>query len=140
MLKRTRPQNIAITISERQKEDERIRDVEMLLESLFLREEVTVRLIVDCLYEVGAINLVNQRVQSRPLNKFLKAIARRSKPVFRIFALRWTKKNCPRLITNWLHSQVIFEQSDPIVPDAINPEVATSPDPTVRPRSNRTRL
>lgn len=114
---------MAITISERQKEDERMRDVEMLLESLFLREEVTMRLIVDCLYDVGSVNLVNQRVQSRPLNRFLKAIARRSKPVFRIFMMRWTKKNCPKMIANWLHSQVVFEPGDSAIPDAINPQV-----------------
>lgn len=112
-----------MTISERQREDERIRDVEMLLESLFLREEVTVRLIVDCLYDVGSINLVNQRVRLRPLNRFLKIIAKRSKPIFRIFALRWTKKNCPGLIATWLHSQVVFESKESVVPEIINPAV-----------------
>ena len=125
MLRRSTPQKLSLTISERQKEDERIRDVEMLLESLFLREEITVRLIVDCLYDVGSVNLVNQRVQSRPLNRLLKMIARYSKPVFRVFAVRWTKQNCPRMIANWLHSQVVFEPGESIVAEVVNPQVET---------------
>ena len=125
MLRRSEPQKLALTISERQKEDERIRDVEMLLESLFLREEITVRLIVDCLYDVGSVNLLNQRVQSRPLNRMLKMIARYSKPVFRIFAMRWTKRNCPRMIANWLHSQVVFEKGESIVAEVVNPQMET---------------
>lgn len=125
MLRRSKPQKLALTISERQKEDERMRDVEMLLESLFLREEITVRLIVDCLYDVGSVNLVNQRVHSRPLNRLLKAIARHSKPVFRIFMIRWTKQNCPGMIANWLHSQVMFEPGESIVSEVVNPQVET---------------
>ena len=125
MLRRSDPQKLALTISERQKEDERMRDVEMLLESLFLREEITVRLIVDCLYDVGSVNLVNRKVRSRPLNRLLKAIARHSKPIFRIFAIRWTKQNCPRMIANWLHSQVMFEPGESIVSEVVNPQVET---------------
>lgn len=125
MLRRSNSQKLALTISERQKEDERMRDVEMLLESLFLREEITVRLIVDCLYDVGSVNLVNRKVRSRPLNRLLKAIARHSKPIFRIFAIRWTKQNCPRMIANWLHSQVMFEPGESIVSEVVNPQVET---------------
>lgn len=123
MLRRSRPQKLAQTISERQKEDERMRDVEMLLESLFLREEITMRLIVDCLYDVGSVNLVNRRVRSRPLNRVMKAIARYSKPVFRIFMMRWTKRNCPHMIANWLHSQVMFEPGESLIADVANPQV-----------------
>ena len=60
------PLRNSTAIRERQIEDDRMRDVELLLESLFLREEVTLRLVLDCLYDVGAMNLVNRRVQSRP--------------------------------------------------------------------------
>jgi len=38
----------------------------------------------------------------------MKAIARFSKPIFRIYALYWVKKNSPKLITNWLASKVKF--------------------------------
>ena len=119
----------AVTMREQQKQEARMRDVEMLLESLFMREEVTLRLIADCLYDVGSVNLLNQRVQSKPLNKFMKVIARRSKPIFRFFMLRWSKKNAPHMITDWLHSQVRFapaeaatEVIEAVLPEVISPE------------------
>lgn len=122
----------ATVVRERQLEDERMRDVQMLLESLFLREEVTVRLIADCLYDVGSINLLNQQVRSRPLNRLLKLVARNSKPVFRFFMVRWSRQNCPQLITKWLHSQVIFAPSEVVLPEVLAPE-STEPLPIVRP-------
>jgi len=116
------------TIRERQIEDDRMRDVELLLESLFLREEVTLRLVLDCLYDIGSMNLVNKKVQSRPLNRLMKAIARLSKPAFRPFMLRWSRKNCPHLIAEYLHSQVRFRPNDVVLPDVVDPTVT----PTVR--------
>jgi len=110
-----------------------MRDVEMLLESLFMREDVTMRLIADCLYDVGSVNLLNQRIRSRPLNKFMKVIARRSKPIFRFFMLRWSKKNAPHMIADWLHSQVRFEPAEAateviesVLPEVIAPEAISS--------------
>lgn len=94
---------------ENQREQERIRDVVILLENLARREEQTVKLILDCLYDVGSVNLINQRIRRRPLNRFLKWIARFTKPVFRQFAWHWFRKNCPQLIADWLHSQVMFD-------------------------------
>ncbi len=120
MLRLRRPPKTAVVIREQQKEAERIRDVEMLLESLFLREEVTLRLIVDCLYDVGSVNMVNKRVQARSLNWLMKAIARRSKPIFRFFMLRWSKNNCPHLIATWLHSQVTFEPTSTVIPEIVS--------------------
>ncbi len=102
MLSLSRSPKTAAVVREQQIEDDRMRDVELLLESLFLREEVTVRLIVDCLYDVGSMNLVNKRVRSQPLNRLAKLIARYSKPVFRPLMLRWTRKNCPHMIAKWL--------------------------------------
>ncbi|WP_414545216.1 hypothetical protein [Nostoc sp. CCY0012] len=94
---------------EKQKEGERIRDVNLLLTSLITREETTVKLILDCLYDVGSINLINHKFRSRTLNTTLKLISHTSKPVFKILAWRWVKKNCPQLITNWLQSKVTFK-------------------------------
>lgn len=134
----------ALTMREQQKQDARMRDVEMLLESLFMREEVTMRLIADRLYDVGSVNLLNQKIRSQPLNKFMKVIARRSKPIFRFFMLRWSKKNAPQMITDWLESQVRFEPvgtasevveailPEVIAPDAI-PSGFASPSDTVIP-------
>ncbi|MEM8805319.1 MAG: hypothetical protein AAGF01_04740 [Cyanobacteria bacterium P01_G01_bin.38] len=98
----------AILIREKQLEEERIQDVQLLLENLFQREEATLKIIVSCLYDVGSTNLINQRFRCRPLNRIMKWIARLTKPGFRFFAIRWSKKNAPKLIADWLHSQVSF--------------------------------
>ena len=93
---------------EERKKKERMRDVFLLLQQLVEREEVTLKLIIDCLYDVGSINLVNKKFNNQPLNWFMKAIATMSKPVVRIVALRWVKKNLPTLLTNWLKGKVSF--------------------------------
>lgn len=93
---------------EEQKKKERMRDIFLLLQQLVEREEVTLRLIIDCLYDVGSINLVNKKFHNRPLNSLMKAIATMSKPVVRIIALRWVKKKLPTLLTNWLEKKVSF--------------------------------
>ncbi|MEH2284286.1 MAG: hypothetical protein V7K90_23680 [Nostoc sp.] len=101
------PENLA----EKYMEAERMHDVLLLLQNLINSEEATVKLILDCLYDVGSVNLINQKLRLKPLNRVMKLIARMSKPVFRTLALNWFKKNCPQLITNWLHTQVSFENA-----------------------------
>ncbi|MDJ0688658.1 MAG: hypothetical protein QNJ41_09115 [Xenococcaceae cyanobacterium MO_188.B32] len=91
---------------EERKKKERMRDVFLLLQQLVEREEVTLKLIIDCLYDVGSINLVNKKFHKKPLNRFMKAIATMSKPFVRIVALRWVKKKLPILVTNWLERKV----------------------------------
>jgi len=93
---------------EERMEEERMQDVLLMLEHLVEREDATVKIILDCLYDVGSINLINNKFNSRSLNGIMKYIAKMSKPVFRVVALRWFKKNCPKLIADWLHSQVKF--------------------------------
>ncbi|MEH1983180.1 MAG: hypothetical protein V7L27_28595 [Nostoc sp.] len=97
-------------LTEKYMEAERMHDVLLLLQNLINSEEATVKLILDCLYDVGSVNLINQKLRLKPLNRVMKLIARMSKPVFRTIALNWFKKNCPQLITNWLHTQVAFEK------------------------------
>ncbi|MEH2024256.1 hypothetical protein [Nostoc sp.] len=101
------PENLA----EKYMEAERMHDVLLLLQNLINSEEATVKLILDCLYDVGSVNLINQKLRLKPLNRVMKLIARMSKPVFKTLALNWFKKNCPQLITNWLHTQVSFENA-----------------------------
>jgi hypothetical protein len=96
-----------ITAEERKKQ-ERMRDVLLLLQHLVEKEETTLKLLIDCLYDVGSVNLVNQRIRHRRLKGLMKAIAIMSKPVFRIIMLRWVKKNVPLLVTNWLERKVSF--------------------------------
>ncbi|GAB4546137.1 MAG: hypothetical protein Tsb0014_40560 [Pleurocapsa sp.] len=95
---------------EERKKQERMRDVLLLLQQLVEREEVTLKLIIDCLYDVGAINLANKKLTNKPLNRIMKAIARLLKPAFRRIALIWVKKNLPTLVTDWLETQVSFNK------------------------------
>lgn len=97
----------AVTEEERIKQ-QRMNDVLLLLEQLVEREEATVKRILDCLYDVGSINLINKKFKNRPLNRFLKWIAKFTRPTFRVVALYWFKRNCPLLITNWLGTKVRF--------------------------------
>lgn len=69
-----------------------MRDVLLLLQQLVEREEITLKLIIDCLYDVGSINLANKKLQNRQLNRIMKAIATMLKPAFRVIALIWVKK------------------------------------------------
>ncbi len=94
--------------AEERKKQERMRDVLLLLQHLVEKEETTLKLLIDCLYDVGSVNLVNKRIRNRRLNGLMKAIAILSKPVFRIVMLRWVKKKVPLLVTNWLERKVSF--------------------------------
>lgn len=93
-----------------------MQDIYLLLHNLFEREEVTVKYVLDCLYDIGSVNLVNQRISSRFLNHPVRSVARMSKPMFKILAIRWFKRNCPELITEWLYKKVLFETPQPKKP------------------------
>ena len=100
--------NLSKTSEESRIEAERIQDILILLKSLTAREEATIKLIIDCLYDIGYVNLIDQKVRMRPLNSIAKLIAKTSKPVVKIVAWRWFIKNCPQLIANWLYRKVKF--------------------------------
>jgi hypothetical protein len=100
--------NLAATSERSQIEAERIQEVLILLTSLIAREEATIKLIIDCLYDIGYFNFINKKVRFRPLNLVAKFIGKRSKPVAKIFAWRWFVKNCPQLIAKWLYVKVKF--------------------------------
>lgn len=99
---------LSATSDRSQMEAERVREILILLTSLMAREEATIKLIIDCLYDLGYANLINKKVRFRPLNALAKFIAKRSKPVAKIFAWRWFIKNCPELIAGWLYRKVQF--------------------------------
>jgi hypothetical protein len=96
--------------TEAEREEQLIQDVLLLLENMVYREEATVKLILNCLYDAGSTNLINQKFQSRTLNRTLKWISKMSKPAFRMIAWQWFKKYCPKLITDWLRSQIQFKK------------------------------
>lgn len=113
-------------VAEKRIEAERMHDVLLLLQNLVNNEEATVKLILDCLYDVASVNLINQKLRFRPLNKMMKLVARMSKPAFRVFAWYWFKKNCPQLIVNWLHTKVAFETAK-LKPKEVAIEVVENP-------------
>ncbi len=90
-------------------EAEQKKNVLLLLENLVEREGATVKMILDCLYDVGSVKFIEQKFRLRPVNKMMRLIARLSKPGFRAIAFYWFKRNCPVLITNWLLSKVNFD-------------------------------
>ena len=113
--------NSAITIAlKKYREDERVRDILLAVEQLFQREEKAVDFVLGCLYDIGSINLIDKKIPIAALKPALRSIARLSRPAFRIIAVRWFHQNCPKLITDWLHSLVVFETSDPEAPSVID--------------------
>ncbi len=100
------------TSVEKSMEEQGMGDILLLLEHLAQRETITVKLILDRLYDVGSVNLINKKFRSRTLNKTMKLITKTSKPVFKVIALRWFQQNCPKLIADWLHEKVSFPQEE----------------------------
>ncbi len=91
-----------------QLEVERKKNVILLVENLMEREEITIKMIIDGLYDVGSVNFVDKKFRLRSVNKMLKIIARLSKPSFRVIAFHWGKKIAPELITDWLLQKIKF--------------------------------
>ncbi|MEA5617934.1 hypothetical protein VB711_08795 [Cronbergia sp. UHCC 0137] len=96
-------------LTKKRTESEKMHDVALLLQNLVNNEEATVKLILGCLYDIGSVNLINQKFRLRSLNWIVKSIAKMSKPAFSIFAWYWFKNNCPQLIADWLYSKVSVE-------------------------------
>lgn len=117
------------TSAEKLKKQERMRDVTLLLQQIVEREEVALKLIIDCLIDVGSINYANHKLQNPPLNKLMKVLVGYIKPVARKAALFWLKRNLPDLLTAWLEGKVSFE-SIPINKDeALTGDLETVPVP-----------
>jgi hypothetical protein len=100
--------NLSAQSDRLQLETERIQEILILLTSLVGREEATIKLIIDCLYDIGSVNLIDQKVRFKPINAVARFMAKRSKSVVKVFAWRWFYKNCPRLIAQWLYRKVKF--------------------------------
>jgi hypothetical protein len=110
--------------SEKQRlEAECMHDILLLLEHLAQNEKVTIELIIDRLYDVGATNLIEHKIHSQRLQKTVKPIARLSKSAFRMIAWYWFKQNCPKLITDWLYTKVSFESPEPQASNEVKAEL-----------------
>ncbi|WP_254446638.1 hypothetical protein [Dolichospermum sp. UHCC 0259] len=95
-------------VQEKEKEEQLINELRLLLKTLIYQEEVIIKAIIACLYDVGSTNLINHKFNFGTLNKTLKFITKMSKPVAKMLAWQWFNKNCPELITQWLQSKVTF--------------------------------
>ncbi|MGK7950984.1 MAG: hypothetical protein AB4368_19930 [Xenococcaceae cyanobacterium] len=120
-------------------------EILLLLKELAEREETTVKLILDRLYDLGALNIINNKLRSRALKVVVRRLAKLSKPTFRVIGFYWFKRNCPRLITNWLVTQVAFERAEGTIKDIVEVsdnslEVAALADLKVRQLRSRVRL
>ena len=102
-------ESVQTVVESAQADQARMADVTLMLDSMFEREESTVEIIINCLYDIGSVHWIDQRVPNRSLNRLAQWSARWSKPVVKIIAMRWFKRNCPKLITNWLYTKVKFE-------------------------------
>ncbi|YAI82453.1 MAG: hypothetical protein ACQJCO_02330 [cyanobacterium endosymbiont of Rhopalodia sterrenbergii] len=89
-----------------QLEAEQKKNILILIENLIEREEATFKMIIDCLYDVGSVKLINKKFSICPFNQVMKLIAKFSRPGFRFVAFYWVHKNTPKLVTNWLFKKV----------------------------------
>ena len=102
-----RPVPPRVAAEERFKQ-ERMHDVKVMLQDMFEREETTIRLIIDSLYDVGVLNIINKKIRFSPLNRFFKSIVGIPKPIAKRLLWRWFKENCAELLVNWLYRKVKF--------------------------------
>lgn len=114
--------------AEERKKEERMRDVTLLLQQIVEREETALKLIIDCLIDVGSINYANAKLSNPPLNKMMKVLVGYIKPIARKVALGWLKKNLPSLLTTWLEGKVSFEAAPTNEEEAVIEEVETVSD------------
>ncbi|BAQ61578.1 hypothetical protein GM3708_1984 [Geminocystis sp. NIES-3708] len=98
-----------LTPEEKRFQEEKLRDIYLLLENLALNEEMTIKLIIDCLYDIGIINLINKKISNRSMNKLAKFLSGTPKPLVKIIAWQWVKKNLPSKVSNWLYNKVKFK-------------------------------
>jgi len=86
--------------------EQRMRDLFLLIENLALQEEATIKLIIDCLYDVGMINLVNKKIKHKSANKIVKFFIKYPKPFAKYVAWLWVKDKVPQKLTNWLQRKI----------------------------------
>jgi hypothetical protein len=96
-------------MAEQRFKKERLHDIELLLQDMFVREETTIKLIFDSLYDIGAINIINKKIVFPPLNRLLKAVVGVPKPIAKMLLFRWFVAKCPALLANWLNNKVRFK-------------------------------
>lgn len=98
-----------LTPEEKSFQEQRLRDIYLLLENITLQEETSIKLIIESLYDIGVINLINKKIPNGPLNNLAKFLSGTPKPLVKIIAWQWVKKNLPNKVSNWLYNKVKFK-------------------------------
>lgn len=133
--------NSKLTVREQQLEQMRMHDLRLTLAQLLNRETATAKVILDCLYDIGSIHLINQKVSHAHLNRLMKQIARFSKPVFRPLALRWVQKNGVQMLSDILYNQATFQtQPQPLRPIVVIDDQRSLPPSTEEVRRLRSQV
>lgn len=106
-----------------------MQEVMFLLKNLLDREQTTVKAIVACLLDIGAIHFINDRVQVRSLRPLARPLAKLSKPALIFFANRWVQQKCPQMIANFLGRRVVIKakRSQPLPIPQPMPQVTLEP-------------
>jgi hypothetical protein len=99
--------------AEQQAEAERMQEVTLLLANLLEREQTTIKAVIGCLYDVGTVNLVNQRIKFRLLRPLARPLLKVSKPMLTTLGCRWVAKKCPPLLAQWLQGKIKSVTSRP---------------------------
>jgi hypothetical protein len=126
------PRQVAQQQAEQQAEAERMQEVTLLLANLLEREQTTLKAVIGCLYDVGTVNLVNQRVKYRFLRPLARPALRVSKPVLTTLGYRWVSKKCPPIITRWLQKKVKSVTSAPapkVPPQSVSVQSVSTVEP-----------
>lgn len=92
-----------------EQEEQQIQEILLILEQLVQREDATVRFILERLYDIGTLNLLQKKLNAHPLTRLIKPVRRASRGTFRRVGTWWFQKYCPQLITDWLYSLVAFD-------------------------------
>ena len=83
-------------------------EVLLLLQQLAVREEITVKLILNRLYDLGVLNIIRNKLHAPILKGLVRGLAKVSKPAAGFAGVYWFQQNCPQLLTDWLVDQVAF--------------------------------
>lgn len=101
------------TVEEKNQEQDRLDEINILLEQLFQREEATAKRIIECLYDIAIVNIINQKIRFSLLNALLKYLLKFPKPLAKVLGLKlYIQPKCPQLITDWLFSLVEFKPKE----------------------------
>ncbi|MGI0481200.1 hypothetical protein ACN4EE_10445 [Geminocystis sp. CENA526] len=96
---------------EKELEQIKLREILLLLDQLFRREEATAKGIVGCLYDIATINIINKYCPLWGINATLKYLTRFPRPMAQSLGVKlYLQPQCPKLITDWLYTLVEFSQ------------------------------